>query len=255
MPLNSYSIATFSSAQQGFVPGDALIRAASDEYVEALLQQDLNRASRVVEALTHAGVDVGDIYQQLVATTIISLAGELANRSLSQSRFSSFLEGSRRIMESLVDRHKPSPEHCRALSAVLGCVEGEWHSLGCRMVADFLEMDGWIVHYLGENVAAANFLGTVRAVEPDIIGVSVTQFSLLASVRQLIQDLCRLECADRFKIMVGGYPLSVNPGLCRELGADFTARDARDASHKANRYVSQLVTARSEFAQWSPYLA
>lgn len=255
MPLNSYSVTTFSSAHQGFIPADVLIRAARDEYVEALLQPDVNRAFRVVDALTNAGVDVGDVYQQLFALAIISMANELGNRTLSQSRFSAFLEGSRQIMESLVDQYKPSPEHCRALSAVLGCVEGEWHSLGCRMVADFLEMDGWIVHYLGENVTSGNFLGTVRAVEPDIVGISVTQFALLAPVRQLVQDLYRIECADRFKIMVGGYPFSVNPGLCREVGADFTARDARDASHKANRHVSQFVMARTQLQHSSPYLA
>ena len=47
---------------------------------------------------------------------------------------------------AVVDRRAPTRGH-----VVVACVEGDWHSLPARMVAEVLESEGWSVRFLGAS--------------------------------------------------------------------------------------------------------
>src|ERR671914_181512 len=46
--------------------------------------------------------------------------------------------------------------------ALVACVDDELHDLGARMAADFFEMGGFDVRYLGANLPADGLVGMVR---------------------------------------------------------------------------------------------
>src|SRR5207302_9044196 len=69
--------------------------------------------------------------------------------------------------------HLPS-QPSNGKRVVVACVEGELHDLGARMVADFLEMAGFDVNYLGANVPAESLAELVRERRPDLLALSAT---------------------------------------------------------------------------------
>ncbi len=57
---------------------------------------------------------------------------------------------------------------------LLAVVEGQRHALGLRMAADVLELGGYEVNYLGEDVPLDALIGAIESRQPDLVGLSST---------------------------------------------------------------------------------
>ena len=78
---------------------------------------------------------------------------------------------------------------CRKGNLVVTCVGNEMHGLGSRMVADFLEMDGWDVSYLGANTPHADVISMLKERKAKALLVSVTMGYNIKRVRVLIRHI------------------------------------------------------------------
>ncbi|MCX7708990.1 MAG: cobalamin-dependent protein [Clostridia bacterium] len=127
-----------------------------------------------------------------------------------------------------------------ANKAIIATAPYEFHELGARMVADFLELHGWKVGFLGANTPIDCIIDMVNEFEPDILGISVTMFSNLDYAEELIR-LVRKECRHkRFKIIVGGYAFQMEGTIWRAIGADGCSNNAREAVTLARSLVRDL---------------
>ena len=59
-------------------------------------------------------------------------------------------------------------------SAVVACVEGEYHSLPARMGVERLRLDGWGVTFLGANMPTGDLVSFLRRAQPDVVVLSCT---------------------------------------------------------------------------------
>lgn len=112
-------------------------------------------------------------------------------------------------------------------SAFVACVGGEHHDLGARMVADFYEMAGFSVRYLGANLSAERLVAMVREDPPDVLGLSVTMTSNIAALR-LTVDRARVAAGGGLQLALGG-PASGSSGLTSSVDADVAHGDVRAA--------------------------
>ena len=87
--------------------------------------------------------------------------------------------------------------------AVVACVDDELHDLGARMVADFFEMAGFGVRYLGANLPTDGLIGIVREDPPDLVVLSVTMAFHLDAAREAVPRL-REAVGDRLRVGLGG---------------------------------------------------
>jgi len=113
---------------------------------------------------------------------------------------------------------------------VLGNIEEDYHTLGRRMVATFLRVDGWTVHDLGNDVPAADFVDTAEAQHARVIGVSAMMESTALNIRRLRAEIDRRELRDRVKLAVGGAVFTVVPSLVDGVGGDGSATNALGAA-------------------------
>jgi MerR family transcriptional regulator, light-induced transcriptional regulator len=120
---------------------------------------------------------------------------------------------------------------------VVACVEGELHDLGARMVADFLEMAGFDVIYLGAYVPADSLVEFVRDRAPHLLALSATASASLPALRRTIAAV-RSVMGTRVPIAAGGRVLLRNPEFGRRLGVDLQVRDARDITTLARRWFN-----------------
>lgn len=109
---------------------------------------------------------------------------------------------------------------------VLGCVEGERHELGARMVGDLLALHGWDERFLGADVPVDNFAAKVGEVTPTMVAISVTLDRHLSQTKALVEAV-RHVCPAA-KILVGGLATKALPGP-EELGADAIAQSGSQA--------------------------
>jgi methanogenic corrinoid protein MtbC1 len=108
--------------------------------------------------------------------------------------------------------------------ALVACAEGELHSIGVRMVADFLEADGWDVLFVGAlspPVAVAE-LAAAQAV--DVVALSAALPQRLPEIARAVEALRALETVP--VIAVGGQAFGGDADVAIRTGADIYAPDA-----------------------------
>ena len=118
---------------------------------------------------------------------------------------------------------------------VIGTVEADLHSVGKNIVAMMLRSSGFEVHDLGVDVKTKTFIETAKQVNADIIACSSLLTTTMPYQRELIEDLQASKLRDRFKVMVGGGP--VTKQWADAIGADGYGRDASEAIVVARQLV------------------
>ncbi|MCX7668858.1 MAG: cobalamin-dependent protein [Anaerolineae bacterium] len=219
-----------------FLSGDSPLTQLGRQYLNALLAADRRTASRLILAAVEQGTSVREIYLHVFQPVQreIGRLWQLNQVSVAQEHFCT--AATQMIMSQLYPYIFGTHKINRRLVAT--CVGGELHEIGMRMVADFLEMDGWDTYFMGANTPLESILRTVRERQADLLAVSATMTFHVPKVRELIAAVRAADGGRRLPIIVGGYPFNVAPAIFESVGADGTARDADEAVALADRLVA-----------------
>ena len=213
-------------------PHAALARA----YLEALLAGRRQDASRLVLEAVEGGVGVREVYLH-VFQRVQREVGRLWQLNLLGVAQEHYCTAATQLIMSQLYPHVFSAER-NGRTLVATCVAGDLHEIGLRMVADFFEMEGWDTFYVGASAPAASVVQAVAERGADVLAVSATITSHVRALRELVAAVRASEDCRGVKILAGGYPFNVAPGLWREVGADASATDARGAVEAAARLIS-----------------
>jgi methanogenic corrinoid protein MtbC1 len=104
------------------------------------------------------------------------------------------------------------------------------------MVADFLEMAGFEVTFLGANVPTASLEQLVRERPPRLLALSASTTASLSTLRRVVAAV-RRAAGNRVPLAVGGWALRDRPAVVRRLGAELHARDAGAAAVAAQQLL------------------
>jgi len=113
--------------------------------------------------------------------------------------------------------------------AIVSAGPNEFHEVGARMVADFMEMDDWDVTFLGTNTPVSDLLDVLKRHKPLVVALSVATVFNLDSARQIIQMIKEDQETRGVKVMVGGLAFNNMPHLWETIGADGYATDSESA--------------------------
>lgn len=123
------------------------------------------------------------------------------------------------------------------LTAVVACAPDERHTIGARMVADLLRLDGWDAIYLGSDVPAAEVPKLLLGRGSTLLAVSVTLPAHLVGVSGMVAAVRAVPALGHVRIIVGGSAIeSVSDTTMRALGVDGWARDAVGAARLATKW-------------------
>jgi dimethylamine corrinoid protein len=133
------------------------------------------------------------------------------------------IEAASKVLQAAV----PAGQLAHKKVIVIGTVEGDMHSLGKNIVATMLRAVGFEVHDLGVNVKSATFIQRAQDVHADLIGLSCLMTTTLPYQREVIEDLQAQGLRERFKVIVGGGP--VTEAWAKQIGADGYGTDVTEA--------------------------
>lgn len=129
----------------------------------------------------------------------------------------------------------------RRAACVIGVVEGDTHDIGKNLVKIMLDVAGIEVHDLGRNVPLRQFVEKAKEVQASLICMSTLMTTTMDNMATVIEMLKEEGIRGRFKVMVGGGPIS--PAFADQIGADGYASNASGAAKLAVQLCAASVAA------------
>jgi len=192
-------------------------RARTGGEIEAAMQEGKGLATVSVGLIQPAMYEVGRLWQH----NEITVAQEHLATSVSQSLMAKAF--GRADFQAPVER-----------TALFSCVEGNFHTLGLRMVSDAFEVEGWDVDFLGGNTPISALIEMVDRAPVDLVGLSISLYVHYETLVETIGKM-RAELGSRCpSIAVGGLPLNASPGLINALACDAWFVNAEEAVRNAS---------------------
>ncbi|MEO8056703.1 MAG: cobalamin-dependent protein [Burkholderiales bacterium] len=219
-----------------FLDESAALAEFAREYLDRLLSGDRQLASQLVLAKAHAGTPIRQIYLDVFQPVQRELGRlwQMNRISVGQEHYCS--AATQMAMSQLYPLLFDGTRHAHTIVAT--CVSGDLHDIGVRMLSDLFELDGWNTYYVGASMPAGAIVQALVERQAQILAISVTIATHLPNVEALITDVRANPACNTVKIIVGGYPFNLVPGLWQRVGADGYARDADQAVAVARTLLS-----------------
>lgn len=195
---------------------------AYDRYWAALTTADRRTAIAVATDLVDRGVPVADVLAGLVSRAQIEVGQRWAANEWNVAREHAATSISEEVVAALGGRLDAVGQ---AGIAVVSCVEGEWHALPARLLAETLRSADWDVRYLGASLPAAHLTQFIHDVGPDVVALSCSISTSLPRARRMIE-------AARdggVPVIAGGRGFGVDGRWARLLGANGWAASGPEA--------------------------
>ncbi|HVL94730.1 MAG TPA: cobalamin-dependent protein [Solirubrobacteraceae bacterium] len=191
-------------------------------YKAAVMARDSHRARSIVLDALEQGADPFSLDLDVLQPVLVELGERWVEGDVSVAH-EHFVTGvTEGVMALLAGRMRKAPANGRL--AVVACPPGERHSLGARMLSDFLEADAWEVICLGADTPARDLLALVEDEQPDVVALSVTMPSCVDAAVELLGALGTADPRPLLAVGGRGWPEGV---AAADAGADVVARDAR----------------------------
>jgi methanogenic corrinoid protein MtbC1 len=193
-------------------------------YQEALLGADLDGARRILDDAVGAGVPIRALYLDVLQPALYEVGARWSRAEISVAQEHLATAAAQAAMAGLAERLLPE-ERARRGAVLIACVEDELHSVGVRMVADFLQADGWEVTWLGAMTPSAGLVELAR--RADAVALSAALPERIPLVGAAVAAL--RELAEPPFVLVGGQAFAGSRERALATGADAYAHDAADA--------------------------
>ena len=123
--------------------------------------------------------------------------------------------------------HLKREENGNKVGCVIGVVQGDTHDIGKNLVKIMLDVAGFEIYDLGRNVPLADFVEKAKETNADLICLSTLMTTTMDTMATVIEMLKEEGIRDRFKVLVGGGPIS--QAFADRIGADGYAANAATA--------------------------
>lgn len=226
-----------AAANSGPAGGPAPSASQVSVFVQLIIGDSEPDIQLAVDSRRRAGMSIESLYLDLFAPAARQL-GEMWSDDLCDfSTVTVALGRLQRLLRELSPSFGTEVEYpANGRRAMFAQPADEQHSFGLSMVAEFFRREGWDVFGV---VGGAPDDATVRVRKEwaDVVGFSIGSERRLDWLRARIAEVRTASRNPDVVVMVGGPIFALNPDWVTQVGADATARDARDAPRVASRLL------------------
>ncbi|MFE2579210.1 B12-binding domain-containing protein [Streptomyces sp. NPDC059378] len=209
------------------LPGNARLLELCDQLWTSVMAGDEYSATEVVLRALDDGVDPESVLLDVIAAVQGKVGEEWAANRISVAREHAATAINERAVAALALHPTARRTPCRGRITV-ACVDGEWHALPARLVAEVLKLRGWQVDYLGAQVPVPHLISHLHVTKADAVALSSSIATRLPTAHAAI-TACQ---AVGVPVLVGGAAFGPDGRYAQLLGADAWAPDARAAADK-----------------------
>ena len=177
------------------------------QFVEHLLRKSRKFAAEFIIALIREGATIEQAYTQVLLPALTHMRHLWRKNQASAADVYVATDICRyiifRVMDSIFgERNYP-------FKALVACVPDEEDVLGSEVFANFLEIKGWSVSYIGHGFSAEDILHAIETGEPQVVVLSAASISWLPAAKKLIGQI--RASAPQVKLFLEGRAVQ----LCR----------------------------------------
>lgn len=170
------------------------------KYQQNLLQGQQNSCRKMVEKLLENNISIKSLYVDLFQRSMYQVGSMWEKNQMSVAHEHLCTSITQNLISQVYPRLLALPHHGRKV--VVSCTPGEMHQLGARMVADFLEINGWDSHFLGFGTPPMELIRFIGSTQPQMIALSMSIFSNISTLKLLVQKIN--ETNPGIRILLGG---------------------------------------------------
>ncbi|GAA1851154.1 cobalamin B12-binding domain-containing protein [Asanoa iriomotensis] len=201
---------------------DRTLDGAYPDYLRCLDDADETGAIDIAVALLDYGVPADRVLLDLVAPAQAQVGEWWARNEWSVAQEHAATHVSERVVAAVAATVRPRPSRERI---VVACLDGEWHALPARLVAEVLRLDGWDVTFLGASVPSPHLVSYLHRHDPRAVLLACALPMRLPHAFRAIEACRRTDVP----VLVGGRAFGADGRWARKLGVAWAA-DARAAS-------------------------
>ncbi|MFG2440653.1 B12-binding domain-containing protein [Streptomyces sp. NPDC048508] len=187
---------------------------------------DESRATAVVLDAVEACGDPETVLLDLIAPVQAKVGVEWAANRLTVAQEHTATAIHERVIAVLAHGTGPRPGVADGPRVTVACVDGEWHALPARLLAETLRLRGWRVDFLGAHVPTPHLIAHLHRTGPQAVALSSSIPTRLPTAHTAI-SACQ---AAGVPVIAGGAAFGPDGRHARALGADAWAPDARQAA-------------------------
>ncbi|MFI6346102.1 B12-binding domain-containing protein [Streptomyces sp. NPDC050560] len=205
---------------------------------QAIADRDEYAAGAAVFAALDSGVSPEDALLEIIAPVQRTVGEEWAANRITVAQEHAATAIHDRVIAAMAHRVPVDrPPAARRAAVTVACVDGEWHALPARILAEVLRYRGHRVDFLGAQVPTPHLIAHLHQTGPDAVALSSSIPTRLPVAHAAITAVQ----AVGIPVIAGGAAFGADGSRARLLGADAWAPDARAAAHVLERGLRSLV--------------
>ncbi|MGC4770639.1 cobalamin B12-binding domain-containing protein [Micromonospora sp. DT44] len=185
---------------------------AYPDYLACLADADEYAAIDVAIGLLEAGVPAERVLLDLVAPAQAEVGERWARNEWSVAQEHAATHISERVVAAVAAYAKP---RATGGHVVVACMDGEWHALPPRLVAEVLRLRGWQVTFLGASVPAAHLVSYLHRHDAQAVALACALPMRLPHAHRMIEACRRSDVP----VVVGGRGFGADGRWAARLGA------------------------------------
>lgn len=193
------------------------------DFVEALLAPDARLARTLLAEAADGDVPVALLYLDVIHPAMVEVGERWERCEISVAQEQLATQITQLAMVELASRFDVHPGAGERRLAIVGSSPGEQHAIGLRMVADFLESQGWTTLTPAPGAGADEIAALAAEHGPDMVAISTSLSGNLLAVGRLCAKLRHLP--EPPLIVAGGRAYDGDAARARAVGADEYATD------------------------------
>ncbi|MEV6565690.1 cobalamin B12-binding domain-containing protein [Streptomyces kronopolitis] len=232
------------------VPHAGLVQQWAEQLWHAVSAVDEDAATELVLSILDEGTDPESVLLDVIAVVQGRVGEEWAANRISVAQEHAATAINDRAVAA-VSVHPASRTTATRGRITVACVDGEWHALPARLLAEVLKLRGWQVDYLGAQVPTPHLIAHLHNTRADAVALSSSIATRMPTAHAAI-TACQ---AVGVPVLVGGAAFGPEGRYATLLGADAWAPDARTAAdHLAKRRLPRPQPDHEQFDDL-PHLA
>jgi methanogenic corrinoid protein MtbC1 len=207
-------------------PARAALEVLSARLWDAVYEGDEYAAVDVVLSAVDAGLDAESALLDVIAPVQALIGAEWAANRLGVAQEHTATAINDRVITALAHHLVPRPPWRGRVT--VACVDGDWHVLPARLLAETLRLRGWQVDFLGAQIPVPHLIDHLHRTGPDALALSSSIATRLPTAHATITAVQ----AAGVPVLAGGAAFGPDGHYAGRLGADGWAPDARAAADR-----------------------
>ena len=212
---------------------DNQIEQFRNKYLDAIAGGDQELARAIIGEAIRSRVSISQLYVDVLTPAQVAV-GEMWHSGLlniAQEHLATSITIG--VMEDI--RHDMKPRESLGVRAAIAVLEDEHHTIGARMFADLLIMDGWTVDLLIDPTPVPDLIDFVRVRRIDLLALSCTLMGTQSKAQQIVDGLQAQGLSP--KVLLGGKALGTENNDPLMFGVNGIAKDAIEGIKEARQIV------------------